>query len=209
MNRFTLAMIIGGGALIYFGIQESRLSSAAGKTPQTMTCQELSDKGPGENAHVIMTDFLLWDEQFVYESKSSSSSSSWTNVWVPAIPLNGDFHKKLLSMIGEDGELTGSLPEPPIQVIVKSGKISNDAGLMLLGEQPTIQGMVVNEIESLDSKERRLLEESYPHVNFDRCWILHHGRQPSGSGKLVGMIGGGLALAGVGIVMMIRARAGA
>jgi hypothetical protein len=51
--------------------------------------------------------------------------------------------------------------------------------------------MVVNKIESIGSKERKLLAESYPGIDFNTCYLFEHDRHPAGTGKVVGLMGGG------------------
>jgi hypothetical protein len=201
--RFVLALVIGGGVLLYFGVQEFRLSSATKAEPQAITCAELAANGPGENAHVVMGDFLLCSFAFVYEEKNNK----WSKVWVPAVPLGGEFHRQLLSMVDAEGNLTGEPTLPTdVKVIVKTSDVSNGDELGSMGEKDTLQGVVINNIESLGSEEKKILKESYPTVNFDECWILEVGRKPATMAKIAGLCGGGLALALSGIVLALRGR---
>lgn len=201
--RFVLALVIGGGVLLFFGIQEIRLSSATDVEPQKITCAELSTNGPGENAHVVMGDFLLCSFAFVYEEKNNK----WTKVWVPAVPLGGEFHQQLLAKIDAEGNLIGEPPVPTdVKVIVKSSDVSNSDELSNMGDQDTLQGVVINNIESLGTEEKKILRESYPTVKFDECWILEVGRKPATMAKIAGLCGGGLALAAAGVVLALRGR---
>ena len=70
---------------------------------------------------------------------------------------------------------------------------------LAVADRETVQGMVVNEIESLDSEEKRILSESYPGIDFDRCTIFEHGRKPKGMGMIAAYIGGGGLLALLGL----------
>src|SRR5262249_48703233 len=65
---------------------------------------------------------------------------------------------------------------------------------------PELQGLVTNEIESLGSEEQKLLNSSYPGTDFTKCVLFQEGREPAGSGKVFGMVGGGAALMLLGIV---------
>jgi len=200
MIRITLAMVIFGGVMIYWGYQEMSLSAKADTTPQTITCGDLSDAGPGDNAHVEMTDFLLCSMSYVYETKGSNDSV-YKTVWVPAVPLGGVYHEKILSMLDEEGNFTGDdMPVPKnLNVLVKTSDVSNDRDVMRLSDQDALTGLVINEIEAVDGEERRLLKESYPGVNFGDVWIIEHNRTPAGAGKTYGLMGGGAALLLLGI----------
>lgn len=199
MGRLKLIAIVVGAVMAWLGYQEFKLGAVASATPQTISCAELEASGPGDNAHVVMTEFLLLEQAFVYESRENSPR--WQKVWIPALPLGGEFHQQLLTLVDSEGNLPpGDLPLPKtIRVIVKSSKVNNEAQLETVAGADTLQGLVINEIESLGSKERKLLTESYPGVDFDAVWILEHQRKPAGKGKTWGLLGGGTLLALVGL----------
>lgn len=204
--RFILALVVGGGVLLFIGIQEMRLRSAAKEEPQKIACAELAANGPGENAHVLMGDFILCDFAYVYEEKNNQ----WSKVWVPAVPIGGAFHLKLLSMLDEEGRLTGEVPPPTnVKVIVKSSSVDNEGELGVLAEKETLQGVIVNTIESLGSEEEKMLKESYPSVNFDECYILEVDRAPATFAKMAGFSVGGVLLMAGGGLLALRGRANA
>ena len=199
MIRIVIAMIVFGGVMMYWGYQELSLASKTDPTPQAITCQELSDSGPGDNANVVMSDFLLCTMAYVYEGVGSSDTT-YKTVWVPAVPLGGTYHQKILAMLDAEGNLVGEPPLPrDLSVLVKSSKVSNDSALERLAGADTLSGLVINEIASLGSEEKKILVESYPGVDFNNVWILEHGRAPAGAGKMYGLMGGGLALTLVGL----------
>lgn len=204
--RWSFWLVLIGSGLIYMGFREVQLRGAAKAEPQNITCAELAENGPGDNAHVIMSDFLLADVVFVYEGRSSDGP--WTKVWVPAVPLGGHYHQTLLSMLDEDGKIRGAVPKPAdINIIVKTSNAPYPNDLDTLADQEAIQGVIVNKIESLESKERKLLEENYPGVDFDECWILEVDRKPATLAKVAGFGGGGVALFALGASLIVRGRA--
>ncbi len=207
MIRIKLAMLIGGCVLAYFGFQEWRLASAAKATPQTITCAELETKGPGDNAHVSLTKVFVCQQSFVFEAKKNNESH-WNKIWVPAVPLDGEYMKTVKSMLEQDPKLENLPPPQNIRVLVKSAKIANHGeleGLALQGLQTggAIDGLVINKIESLGSEEKKILEQSYPGIDFTKCYIIDHDRKPAEAGKLAGMIGGGGLLALIGGLWML------
>ena len=206
MTRLKLVAIGIGAVLAWLGYQEFKLGAVASETPQTITCAELEATGPGDNAHVVMGDFVLLEQAFVYESRENSSR--WDKIWIPALPLEGEFYQELLSLADSEGNLpTDNLPLPKtIRVIVRSSKVHNEGQLATIAGADTLQGLITNEIESLGSEERKLLTESYPGIDFDAVWILEHERKPSGKGKTWGLLGGGtlLVLLGLGAFFINR-----
>ena len=182
MGRFVLVLIIIGAVLTFAGVQEMRLSSAAKPEPQEISCSELIENGPGDNAHVLLKDFLI-TPAFVYET---GKSGNWKTVWVPAVP-----------------HTMQSVPND-VRLIVKSSRIRSESELDTLANQDKLQGLVVNKIASLGSKERKILTQNYPKTDFDKVYILEHGRQPASAGKSYGMMGGGLVLATLGVLGFFR-----
>ena len=205
MGRILLAMLVGGGVLVFFGVQEMRLAKAAKAQPQSITAADLIQSGPGDNAHVLMKDFLMCDFAYVYQS--SKKGGDWKNVWVPVVPVGGEYHKKILSMVKPDGSFEGTPPMPTdIRLIVKSGKVSNEREVGALAGQDTLQGVIVNKIESLGGEQKKILKESYPGVDVANVLILEHDRKPATAGKSFGFIGGGALLSCMGVLGFVKSR---
>ncbi len=204
MSRFWLVMVIGGGMLIYFGVQELRLAGVAKAEPQPITVAKLAAHGPGDNAHIRLGEFLLCEGAYVYEEESSGGT--WSRVWIPAVPLGGPYHEKLLEAYQADPASVMDVPMPTDLNVIVELKVNNEEELIRIADQDELQGLVVNEIASLGGEERKILEQSYPGVDFDRCWIVEAGRLPAGAGKTYGFLGGGsaLGLAGVGLLLVSR-----
>ena len=206
MGRILLVMLVGGGALVFFGIQEMRLAKATKPEPQSITAADLIKSGPGDNAHVVMKDFLMCEFAYVYQA--NKKGGAWKNVWVPVVPVGGDYHKKILSMVKPDGTLGGGTPPMPddIRLIVKSSKVPNEQSVGALANQETLQGVIVNKIESLGGEQKKILKESYPGVDFANVLILEHDRKPATPGKSFGFVGGGAVLSCVGVLGLVKKR---
>jgi hypothetical protein len=191
MGRLKLALIIIGGVLLYFGYQEKRLAQVAKKAPQTIACADLAANGPGDNAHIVLTNYEL-APNFVYEAEGKGNS--WKRVFIPAVPKRG-----LLAVLRDE-----KIANP--KVIIESRKVRNEAELPNLAKE--LQGMVINEIESLSGEQKKLLAESYPGADLNHCWIIEHGRKPAGGGFITGLLGGGIALVVAGIGLLLAGRRG-
>src|SRR4051812_38413773 len=121
MFRLLLAMVIGGGVLAYLGFQEMRLSGVSKPELNKLTCSELIKNGTGDNAHVELTNFIIPPSSYVYET--GRGGNSWQTVWLVAVPADGDYAKRLLTM--NDDAKPGSDMAPSgneVRVIIKSSK---------------------------------------------------------------------------------------
>jgi hypothetical protein len=190
--RWRFLLLVFGMSLIVLGCREIMLWRVASRSPQTLTCAALGLHGPGGNAHVVLREFLLCHGAFVYEEKRGQ----WTQAWVPAVPVGSAFARQAGDRPAGDRS-AGDRRMPPgrdVRVLVKMPKARSVADVVNAAHQDSLQGMVVNEIESLGRSEKATLERSYPEVDFDACWIFELGRAPSGFEVIAGSLGGGIAL---------------
>ena len=178
--RLGVAGLVLGGMLLFAGLREWQLGSAASDQPEDVTLEALIARGPDGNPHVRVSDFVLGDN-YVYFT--DDTGTYWTSVLVPAVP-------------NKMGDQAAHVLIP--QVIVKSTHASDEDHLNTLRARTRLQGLVVNRIEALGSEEREILAKDYPGIDFDKCIILEEGRQPSSGGMVFLMGGGGLALVVVG-----------
>lgn len=209
MGRVKIVLIVIGLGALFFGGMEWQLKTVAKDTPQRISAAELEARGPGDNANIILTDFLLCEQAFVYEYKQSRGGGGerWSKVWIPAVPLNGPYHRQILSMLGPNGEIPPNLPNPQdIRIIVKSTDARNEADVSAMAAADTLEGVVTNKIESLGGEEKRRLAESYPGTDFTKCWIIHKGRKPMSAGAVLGLMGGGGFAALLGIALIVNDR---
>ena len=89
------------------------------------------------------------------------------------------------------------------KVVVKLENPGTEDVLFETSMLDEITGLVINDIESIDSEIGDLIVEFYPGLDLDQCWIFEVDRKPAGPGKVYGLMGGGLALllfaAGLGL----------
>jgi len=192
MGRFLFFGVIAGLALTWSGIQEFRLGAGAEQEPQYLSVAQLEAEGFGENAHVVIQDFALLSFSYVYNGRSQDDMDK---VWVPMVPQGGEYFERLAASVDEEGRLPDDVPMPDdLKVIMVSSNASSDQALGQLGDRDTLQGMITNAIEELDSEEKKLLAESYPSADLDTVWIFEEGRRPAAFVKKAGLTGGGVVL---------------
>ena len=209
IGRVCLVALFFGGVLIFLGVKEGRIRGRSSAEPQTISCEQLANAGPGDNLHVVMTEFMFLPS-YVYEE--SLGTGGWNAAWVPAISLEA-FDEALARELGVSVDQLADvslsrmskaaeaidMERMSFNIIVSLPNASNEMYLSNVGDQDTLQGMVLNGFTSLDGDTRRLLKESYPSVDLQRCWILVHGRKPGAASAPLQYIGGGIALLLVGL----------
>jgi hypothetical protein len=205
LSRIMVVVIIFGAVLGFLGFKEWRLGQVASPTPQKITCAQLERNGPGDNAHVEMSGFLLCPSGFVYKGKKGDSST-WSVIWVPAVPLDGEYVRQMKQAVASRGDqaLENFPPPKNVKLIVKSSHVRNQQEFEQFGDRGSLGGLIVNKVESLGSEERNLLASSYPGIDFSTCYILEEGRKPKSAGAAAGMMGGGGLLVLGGLLGMIR-----
>jgi hypothetical protein len=178
--RLPIGLLVGGIALLIWGFKEKSLSDASSQVPETISLQQLIARGADGNPNIVLTNYRLCDN-YVYEGPGSGSTviGSWTKIFVPIVPPDGDPFTK----------------NP--QALIHSTRVKKVEDFAML-QTTQLRGMVTNRITSLDSKERNLLLQVYPNINFDRCIIFQEGREPKGSDTILLILlgGGGLTVAG-------------
>lgn len=205
MKRIKIGLIIVGVVFTVMGYQEWRLADKARPDKQILTCAQLTEKGFGDNANVTVKDAVVLDTWFVY--KGTGQNGPWSTIWVPLVPAEGPYIQELRRLYAGESHLPEKLPPPKdIRLILKSGHTADKAAMDRLVHERTFDGMIVNEIEKLEGKEKQLLEQGFPGTDFSQCYILEHGRTPASRTMLLVMLGGGLAAAGLGVFWLWAGR---
>lgn len=184
INRLVIALIVFGCIVLFWGFNEWRLSSASGSTPQNITCAQLEKNGPGANAYVHLTNFVITPGTYIYKYNKNNPSAAWEQVWVPVLPKDGAYIQSLAILAATGQVNEGNFPKPKnIKVIVRSKNLANQNDVENLNRRGNVTGVVVNKIESLSNEERNHLQASYPGSDISQCWIVDDGREPASPAK--------------------------
>jgi hypothetical protein len=185
--RIKLFGLLFAIAITGWGNQERKLASLSRETPTKLSCKQLGAAGPGDNAHVVLTDFAL-APRLVYDP---GKSGDWKQIWVPAVALDGDYVKKLGEVLAAHGNVDAVPLPKPITVIITSEDVPDQKAFDALDEKEELEGLVVNSISHLSDDTKRLLENSYGDVS--NAQILHLGRKPAHRAlAYAGLLGGPL-----------------
>ena len=207
MIRFAIAFVVGGAILAFFGYNENKLASAADAQPQDITVAELIENGIGDNAHIRLGDFWLLDTQSVVEYEGTDDTK-YTKIWSPVITSDDAYVEEYIAFMDSD-----ALTPPPyndtVHVVLYSESINDDNDFYNLLQEETVQGLIINEIETISGEELSLLRQSLPGLDPDKVLVLEHNRKPKSAGTTMLMMVGGvlLMLAGPGLFFLTRNKA--
>ncbi len=190
--RLALVLLVMGGVLLMGGINELRLTNASSRKPETISLKGLAERGPQGNPNIILTDFRLCNK-FVQTTRTNwgQKAERWESVWVPIVPQD----EGLLGLFGADAAGRN------IQAIIFSKHVGSKAELARLAV-PQLRGMVINAISSLGADQLKLLQKSYPGIDFQRCLIIEEGHKPASAALLSFYLGGGGVLALIGVFVL-------
>jgi len=144
------------------------------------------------------------------EEPSEDTSVSYT--YYPIISENHSYFFQIGALLQSFGA-ADAIPEnlwPEIKqfsVLVKTKRFEQIKDIpMDWKEDASVEGLVINRIESLNSEETDLVRQSFPEIDIEKILILEEGRKPSSKVKSFGMMGGGGVLAVVGVLLLFARR---
>ncbi len=186
--RIVIFAFVLAGVFAYWGYQETVLMAGASSKPEEISLLNLIKRGVAGNRNVLLKDFSFSDN-YVYTQKKNGSR--YEKVWLPIVLPNTEATAK------------------EIQVLILSERLNGEADVtnfVKQHESAPVQGLLVNEVHDLDSLARGTLVKSYPQTNFDKCLIVHEGREPAAMFKLVSLFAASIVffLAALGAMFLWR-----
>jgi hypothetical protein len=175
-NLLARLLMIAGPLLVVLGVgvagvglYERRLAQKA-TTAQEITLGDLIARRPGNNAHVVVTDFRVCNDYvFVYRK---GHQSRWERAWVPVVPA------------AEAGKGVTAQRTGPIRVLVTSSQLHGARDVARLTRTRALRGRVAHQVASLGAGEQKLLALAYPDTDFSRCLIVEE--VPQGTAGTIG-----------------------
>jgi hypothetical protein len=216
MARIAVLLIVGGGFLSFMGGQEFLVGHGASSEPVAVELARLEAGEAPPNNHLLVGEHVALYPACVYSYQTKKRAAGDP---APSAKVNYCFYPiisgehEFIRALGELDEkyhgldnVPANIPGPEIRqfaILVKTrqfktiGAIPGD-----INTAPSVQGLVINQIDSLDGEEARLIKESFPNLDVDKVLILEEGRRPASLFKSLGMMAGGVALAlgGLGLL---------
>ena len=208
MIRIIIIVIVLGCVVIYFGIQEYLVSAGTTVDPQTYDLYSLETNTPFKNNHAMINNFWALYPAAIYQYQTSeydnSEPTDATKVdftYYPVISEDHEFITTLWDQIDKYGDVEDIPDEefPSIndfRVLVKTERFATvgDIPMDFTYEDNGLSGLFINKIKKLKSDEIKLLQESFPDMNFGNVLILEEGRKPQPVMIAYGIILGGVLL---------------
>lgn len=193
-----------------------KLASAASSEPQAITAADLIAKGPGDNAHVAVSDVYILESYsyYVYEDKPND----YEKVWIPAIAMSDPWVQKVQAMVAEaearnpenpDYSALDSLSYPSdIKLVIYSKELGSAAEVDAFIQGTDFTGLVLNGVTKLDGEEMTELKKMYPDLDTENVYLVEHNRKPKGTGTTMLMMVGGVLLIFAGPALFFFTRKG-
>lgn len=210
-GRVCFAAIVLGCVLIYMGFRELGLRSRSRAEPQVISCERLVAQGPGDNLHMILTDFVPLSD-YVYQQKTDR----WSGAWVPIVPPSAvreaiarvlKINVSAVDSISKEQEHKAlkqlKSSDFNFKIIISLPKADGEDYVERALEADSVQGMLMVDsfLATLNSERRELLQSGYPRADLNHCWVLVEGRTPASEGTARGYQAGGLGLILVPLVV--------
>lgn len=220
MFRIKIAVVVVGGIAAFYGIQELRVSHGASTEAVEVDLATLEAGDALPDSHIRLGPHIALYPMCYYEYRKGKHEhgepgpgTSLTCTYYPVISNEHSFLQAFQAWNEslESADDQSAIQPPPaigqFAVLVKSdefsilGEIPDD-----FGSVPSVQGLVINTIESLDDEETNLLRQNFPGLDVEQVLILEKDRQPAGLGKSLGAIVGGGVISLAGVAWMLAGR---
>jgi len=179
MWRLKLFLVIGGGVLGYLGFQEYDVSRGTTEEPLPVELAELEKGNVPSNAHLkIGQHWQVYPHSvYTYEEKRGQTGEPGPSTKVQKVfyPILSDQHPYVLKIAALETEYGGLAKVPPekwptdlgkVAVLVKSFKFNKIGDIPDSWEgEASIEGLVVNRIDSIKDDEAQLLAQSFSGFN--------------------------------------------
>lgn len=167
INRLNIALAGISLVLGFYALNEARLAAKSQAEPTSISLAELMQNGDPDNLHVTVTGVKVDLENTVVEYREN----------------NEDYYLQIFAPCrarGTEGRGFG--------MVLLSSNLHSDADIAPLDIRQSFTGMIVNEIRSLNSREKQYLRQ-IPGINADTVRLFQLDRKPTSTGALVGMFG--------------------
>ena len=207
--RLRLLLLIGAGALGFYGWKEFTLTQHAKPTPADVSAADLEAGKRPDNCNINLTGGIAIYPLSVYHYTKSKYSTEkagpatkTSDVHFPVVSTTHPFAETLKNAGGKAPDTeTVKRALSSVSIIVKTNRFGT------VGSIPTeirstgaLQGMILNDVEKIGDKELDLLRTSFPQIDSTKLIIIEEGRTPQPIAVGIGALIGGAVL-GLGTIV--------
>jgi len=203
---FVLIMIVIGGCVIFAGVQEYRVGKDSSADPVDVPLADLEGGKALPDNHIRIGEhhriYATSVYEYEYEDDDAREKPSSKVKWTYYPEDKYDSLKKV-----PRGAKWPALKS--FAVLVKTERFAT------IGDIPrkrkfikSVQGLVINRIETLGDDEKRLIRSEFPKIDFDKIFVLEQDRKPETAATSIGMMvaGGAVAVIPLGVLVLLRIR---
>ncbi|MBX3432332.1 MAG: hypothetical protein KF847_03180 [Pirellulales bacterium] len=219
MFRLKFAMVVLGGVLAWWGVQEYRVSNKATDEPIAVDLAQIEAGTIPDNNHWKLGEHFAIYNASVYEYEQDRGATGEpgqtarvNHCYYPVVSREHPLIQGLAELIAQYGDLE-NVPEdqlPPLSdfaVVVKTKQFATIGAIPAEWDMhDSLTGLVINQIGTLDAEEAAMYRQNFPSLDTDKLIVLEAGRAPASGLKSGGMIAGGLAVSLAGLVWFIAGR---
>jgi hypothetical protein len=200
---WTAVLLIAGFFLIDRGRRQIEMLQKAGADPTPVELAELEAGKPLPQTYIRLGKHVRLYPLSVYTTRKSQSAAADPDVTTTLTPALSTQHPALREGGGEKELKVGKL-----RLIIKTDRFKKRSGIPDVPKvEQEVTGLVVSEVNGLDSDERNLLKDAFSEADLRDVLIIEEGSKPYSVGwPVLGIaIGAGMMLfAGWLVVRTVR-----
>lgn len=212
-----LAVLVGGGALVFFGIQEIRVAQGTTAEPVPVKLEDLeSAKATVTNPHIVIGEHYadFWDcvyhyKQSKYDRSEPGPTTKIDYLYYPIVSPEHPYVAQVDAFMKKYADSPTAPPDSEFPKLDKVAVMVKSTGIATLGDipgevvaTPEIRGLVINKISSISKEEADLIKQGYPAFDPENVILLQAGRAPKPLIMSIAMIAGGVIVALIGLVWL-------
>jgi len=218
MLLLSFLMCCGGFVLAGWGNEEGKLAAKATADPVAADLAKLEAGEQPTSIHLTLGEhYAYYGDRVVISYMENKNSNTVvgpeTNVsyaFYPIVSKGNPDLKDLDALKAKHGNLP-NIPEEEVPlpthfaVLVKTTRFKKirDCPSDAIKQEPSIQGLVINEVSSLGADEKNLILQDFPTIDFKKVLILEQGRKPMSSGSASAAFVAGCVILGLSVIAFI------
>lgn len=216
-GRVRIIAIAAGAAFCWYGIQEFQLGMNSTPEPAEVDLAKLEAGEPAPQNHLRLGPHLALYNGAVYSISESHKDLPNPPVKYAIYAVVSESHpygklvKQLLAPPADAKEPVAreapALELDRVAVLVKTKQFAS-AGMIPNQPvaQPAVQGLAINQIQSLSDQEANLVRQVVPGIDLEKVILLEEGRRPKSHMQSLGIAAGGACFLLLGLWSFVMER---